>query len=235
MPTPLSIPVGALVRERPARAQFFDRYSVDYCCGGARTLEEACHAAGADADEVLTGLQAFDATPAAVVEPDLGALSVEALLDHILETHHVYLKEELEALGALVEKVSVRHGNAHPELHEVTTVYSGLAAELAMHLRKEEEILFPAIRALAAGDTPTGPGCGVEGPVRVMELEHEEAGAALARLRELTDDYRPPDDACNSWRAMLDRLARLEADTHRHIHKENCVLHPQALALAGAR
>ena len=232
MTTTLSMPVGALVRERPARAMVLDRYQVDYCCGGARSLQEACAAAGADAAVVAAALAAFDATPEAAAEPDLGTWSVEELLDHILETHHVYLKSELDPLGDLVEKVARRHGAAHPELLEVATVYFGLAEELAMHLRKEEEILFPTIRALATGATPVGP-CGVEGPIQVMEREHEEAGAAMARLRELTAGYAVPDEACNSWRAMLARLEAFEADTHRHIHKENNVLHPQALSLAG--
>ena len=225
--------VGELVRERPARARVFDRFHIDYCCGGGRPLAEACARAGADAAEVQAALAAFDATAAADTDPDLGAMPLPDLLDAIEASHHAYLKDELPRLSALATKVANRHGERHPRLGELSREVQALAAELLLHLRKEEEVLFPWIRTLCAGgDHPLHCGGDVSAPISVMEAEHETTGAALARIRELTDDFTPLPEACNSWRALYAGLEQLVADTHRHIHKENCVVHPRALALA---
>ena len=163
-------------------------------------------------------------------------LPLPELLDHILETHHVFLKEELPRLTALSAKVGRRHGPNHSQLVELDTVVQALAAELLMHLRKEEEVLFPWIRRLctesSANEQAGGCGGTVAAPIAVMEEEHEGAGAALLKIRELAGDFQIPEEACNSWRALYAGLEALEADTHRHIHKENCAVHPRALALA---
>ena len=219
-----------MVVERPQRSRVFDRLHIDYCCGGKRTLEEACAKRGLDLKAVLAELEAFDAeaeTPGDAVRP--ANLTMTELADDIERTHHAYLREELPRLGGLVKKVAAVHGQAHPWLTGLTTVYAELVAELEPHMLKEEQILFPMIRELDQAATAPSFHCGSVGnPIRMMEMEHQNAGAALDRIREMTTDYEIPEDACNSFRAMLSGLEHLEADLHLHIHKENEILFPKA-------
>ena len=222
--------VGQMVVERPQRSRVFDRLHIDYCCGGKRTLEEACTKRGLDLKTVIAELEAFDAEAEAqgdAVRP--ANLTMTELADDIERTHHAYLREELPRLGGLVKKVSAVHGQAHPWLTGLTSVYAKLVAELEPHMLKEEQILFPLIRELDQATTTPSFHCGSVGnPIRMMEMEHQNAGAALDRIREMTTDYEIPEGACNSFRAMLSGLEHLEADLHLHIHKENEILFPKA-------
>ena len=222
--------VGQMVVERPQRSRVFDRLHIDYCCGGKRTLEEACTKRGLDLKTVIAELEAFDAEAEAqgdAVRP--ANLTMTELADDIERTHHAYLREELPRLGGLVKKVSAVHGQAHPWLTGLTSVYAELVAELEPHMLKEEQILFPLIRELDQATTAPSFHCGSVGnPIRMMEMEHQNAGAALDRIREMTTDYEIPEGACNSFRAMLSGLEHLEADLHLHIHKENEILFPKA-------
>ena len=222
--------VGQMVVERPQRSRVFDRLHIDYCCGGKRTLEQACARRGLDLKEVLAKLEAFDAE--AEAQPDAvrpADLTMTELADDIERTHHSYLREELPRLGGLVKKVSAVHGQAHPWLTGLPSVYAALVAELEPHMLKEEQILFPMIRELDQATTAPSFHCGSVGtPIRVMEMEHQNAGDALDRIREMTTDYEIPEDACNSFRAMLSGLEHLAADLHLHIHKENEILFPKA-------
>lgn len=222
--------VGQMVVERPQRSRVFDRLHIDYCCGGKRTLEEACTKRGLDLKTVLAELEAFDAE--ANTQPDAvrpANLTMTELADDIERTHHAYLREELPRLADLVKKVSAVHGQAHPWLSGLTSVYAELVAELEPHMLKEEQILFPMIRELDQAATAPSFHCGSVGnPIRMMEMEHQNAGAALDRMREMTTDYEIPEGACNSFRAMLSGLEHLEADLHLHIHKENEILFPKA-------
>ena len=222
--------VGQMVVERPQRSRVFDRLHIDYCCGGKRTLEEACAKRGLDLKAVIAELEAFDAEAEAqgdAVRP--ANLTMTELADDIERTHHAYLREELPRLGSLVKKVSAVHGQAHPWLTGLTSVYAELVAELEPHMLKEEQILFPLIRELDQAATAPSFHCGSVGnPIRMMEMEHQNAGAALDRIREMTTDYEIPEGACNSFRAMLSGLEHLEADLHLHIHKENEILFPKA-------
>ena len=219
-----------MVVERPQRSRVFDRLHIDYCCGGKRTLEEACTKRGLDLKTVIAELEAFDAEAEAqgdAVRP--ANLTMTELADDIERTHHAYLREELPRLGDLVKKVSAVHGQAHPWLTGLTSVYAELVAELEPHMLKEEQILFPLIRELDQATTTPSFHCGSVGnPIRMMEMEHQNAGAALDRIREMTTDYEIPEGACNSFRAMLSGLEHLEADLHLHIHKENEILFPKA-------
>ncbi len=222
--------VGQMVVERPQRSRVFDRLHIDYCCGGKRTLEEACAKRGLDLKAVLAELEALDAE--AEAQPDAvrpADLTMTELADDIERTHHAYLREELPRLGDLVKKVSAVHGQAHPWLTGLSSVYAELVAELGPHMLKEEQILFPMIRELDQAATAPSFHCGSIGnPIRMMEMEHRNAGDALDRMRELTNDYEIPEGACNSFRAMLTGLEHLEADLHLHIHKENEILFTKA-------
>ena len=224
--------VGQLVTDRPGRARIFESLGIDYCCGGRRRLDTACESSGVSADTVISELE-VELAGGAGAEPDPSRLSMTALCDQIERTHHTFLRNELPHLHQRMEKVAAKHGTRDPRLLELQSVLASFTAEIASHMTKEEGILFPLIRALEAGDQPaaaplTGCAMGVNGPIQVMEAEHEQAGAALARMRFLTDDFTPPGAACLTHQALLAGLADLEQDMHRHVHKENNILFPRA-------
>lgn len=223
--------LAELVTERPGRSRVFESFGLDYCCNGDRSLEQACASIGQDVEPVLKKLQYFDATDD-TVEPDFGNMGPTELYEHIVETHHVYLKGELPPLAELIDKVARVHAENHPWLGQMRRVALDLFHELDAHLMKEERILFPMIKQLEEATAAPQFHCGsIENPIHVMEMEHDGAGEALAKLRKLTNDYTVPEGGCTSFRAMMDRLEALEYDLHRHIHKENSLLHPKAKAL----
>ncbi len=217
-----------LVTARPGLAARLDRLGLDYCCGGQRRLGDAVAEAGLDLGDVLDEFASADVAAEAV---DWADMSPAALVDHLEATHHTYLHDALPRLQGLVDKVTSVHGERHPELGEVRVVFADLRADLEPHLMKEERILFPMIRELAAATEAPAFHCGsLANPIKVMLAEHDTAGDLLARLRTLTAGYAVPDDGCASYRALYDGLAELEADTHLHVHKENNVLFPAVLA-----
>jgi regulator of cell morphogenesis and NO signaling len=228
--------VGELVRQVPNRARVFESHKIDYCCGGKVSLARACEKRGIDAGEVLKQLAANDSAARDQPIVDADAMTLTELADHIEQTHHAYLREELPRLEFMTEKVSRVHGDKEPRLLQVREAFVALKAELEPHMMKEERVLFPIIRQLEAATTTPEFHCGsVANPIRQMEHEHDQAGDALAIIREATDDFVPPEWACNTYRAMIDTLEKLEADMHQHIHKENNVLFPKAIELETAR
>ncbi len=227
--------VGELVAARPQLARIFESLGIDYCCGGKQTFAAACARLSLEVGTTITLLEtagaAFAAGPA---EVDAAAMGLGQLADHIVSTHHAYLKQELPRLAEMADRVATKHGWRDARLSEVAGAVLDLAAEMTEHMRKEETILFPLVRQIEAGTTG-GFHCGsIANPIRQMEAEHESAGNLTARLRELTDGFTPNTEACNTHRALLAGLAEFEADLHRHVHKENNVLFPRTLARAAA-
>jgi regulator of cell morphogenesis and NO signaling len=233
--TSSSVSIGDLVTEKPGRSRVFEKFGVDYCCRGNQTLEDACAADGKDLAAILAALAEFDAAADPSDEPDCDAMSLCELVDHLEATHHQYLKDELPPLAELIEKVFRVHGRNHEWIGTLRRIYRDLSAELSAHLDKEEMVLFPMIRELERSTAKPSFHCGSVGnPIHVMEMEHDTAGEQLAAMRKLASDYVAPEDACNSFRAMFERLEAMEYDIHRHIHKENSILHPKARALEEA-
>lgn len=229
--TPLSErTVGEIVAERPSQARIFQAFGIDFCCQGGRTLREACTLKGIEIESVLEQLEAGSAEKAEP-ENNPALLPPVELIKYIVENHHEYLRNELPRLQAMSERVSKVHGGHTASLDEVYWIFCEMADELAGHMVKEERILFPEIQALCAGEAVLMP---LEGPVAVMLQEHQDAGGALARIRQLTNGFTAPPEACNTYRALFAGLAELEEDLHRHIHLENSVLFPQALAMSNA-
>ncbi|MBU6454988.1 MAG: iron-sulfur cluster repair di-iron protein [Cyanobacteria bacterium REEB67] len=223
--------VGLLVAAQPLRAAVFDRFGIDFCCGGKQTLLDACEKAGIGTESVIAGLAENDARAAMQDAPDswLNA-SLTELTKHIEQTHHAYLKVELPRLQALAEKVARVHGAKDSRLIEVAAVFSAMKEEIEQHTAKEDNILFPYMRQLDQGKgIPRAPFGTVANPVRCMESEHNDAGQALINLRVLTDQYKAPESACSSWLALLAGLAHLDQDLRTHIHKENSILFPRAI------
>lgn len=221
--------VGDIVAGYPMLASVFEDIGIDYCCGGKKTLGDACRDKGLNPQSVLATLAQPPRTEPTADTTDMG---LTELADHIEQTHHAYLRSEFSRLNDLTSKVASVHGDQNPRLHQVSETCRALIAELSDHMMKEEQILFPLVRQLDASDTAPTFHCGsLANPIDQMESEHSQAGAALERLRELTDGFTPPDGACNTYHAMLDALAQLERDLHLHIHKENNVLFPRALKM----
>ena len=222
MKIPNDAPVGKIAAEYPLATRVFARHGIDFCCGGGKPIAEVCQANGLNTqvilDEIEDELSVVEVDPKRWDEADL-----DTLIDHILVTYHRPLAEELPRLELMAQKVFVVHGERQPNiLEELLATFLRLKTELESHMMKEEQILFPMIRQ--------GRGSHAAGPVAVMEHEHESAGEALERLRELTNGYEVPEGACNTWRALWHGLADLEGSLHQHIHLENNILFPRALA-----
>jgi regulator of cell morphogenesis and NO signaling len=230
--------VRELALENPAATRVFEKLGIDYCCGGTRSLQEACRTANLNIDEVLHSLaKACDAVPA--VEKDWQIEPILALINHIMETHHKYTREEITRLGPLFAKVCGVHGKNHPELLEIAATFDDLAGELGAHLMKEEMILFPylaAMEAAVSGNAPiaSAPFGSVQHPISMMEHEHDSAGSALRAMRQASDGYSAPADACLSYQTLYKALATLEADLHQHIHLENNILFPRVVRMERA-
>lgn len=225
--------VGELVRAVPARSRIFENLGIDYCCGGKKPLSEVCRAKGLDPATVVAMLSALDTTSDdTLADPD--RMTLAELCDHIERAHHDYLREELPRLDFMTRKVAAVHGDHEPRLREVRRVFETFQTEFASHTEEEEKQVFPAIRQLEStnGDKAALV-ASLQSAFAKLESEHQNAGAALERLVELTDHHTPPDWACNTFRALYDALARLERNMHQHVHKENNVLFPRALALGG--
>ena len=227
--------VGSIVAQQPALSRVFEQAGIDYCCGGKIPLDQACQKKGIDPQQLLNTLEKAAAV-AGPADVDAAAMSLTGLVDHIESSHHAYLKSELPRLDAMTQKVATVHGEHDARLAQIRDTYAGLAAEMTSHMMKEEQILFPMVRQLEASPTLPAFHCGsLANPIRQMELEHDQAGSALAKMRELSDRFTPPDWACNTYRAMLDAIAHLEHDLHQHVHKENNILFPRAIAFEAAR
>lgn len=231
-PFTLETTVGAMVAQRPALARIFEKLGIDYCCGGKKPLAELALARGLDPVTVLAMLDAA-VLDAGAPEVDVSGLTLTQLADHIEQTHHEYVKAELPRLVEMADRVARKHAWRDDRLKEMAETVTILANEMFSHMAKEERILFPLVRQLEAGAADGAfHGGSIANPIRQMEDEHDFAGRAVARLRELTDGFRPDENACNTHRALLGGLEEFEADLHRHVHKENNVLFPRALALA---
>ncbi len=232
-------PVGEIVAHFPGASRLFERYAIDYCCGGRLPLANACAARGLDPLALIAELSE------AVTRADLKELRdwtaepLADLIEHILVAYHAPLRAELPRLARLAGRALERHGNdGMLPFEAIAGQIAELEAELESHMLKEERVLFPAVRRLeaAAGGalTPVAEPCGsIAFPIQAMEHEHAEAGAHLAELRRITRGYEVPAGACNTVTALVEGLAEFETELHRHIHLENEILFPRALTLSG--
>ena len=221
--------VGEIVAADWRAAAIFEEYGIDFCCGGRRTLADACRLSGTDAAALQRALAQLASS--APVE-DASAWSIDQLLDHIIETHHTYVRAALPRILRYLSKLTHVHGTRHPELARIFEEFEVLGRDLLQHLRKEEGVLFPYIRELGEhglpGPSPFGT---VENPIRMMEREHEGAGRQLNEIRRLSGNYTAPPDGCATYRICFEELRRFEHDLHRHVHLEDNILFPRAVAL----
>ena len=227
--------VREIALEQPTAIRVFEKFGIDYCCGGRKPLAEACAVGNLEIDSVIAALEAAAKKPGTDVE-NWADRSLESLSSYIVATHHAYVKRELPRLAQLAQKVVNRHGSTKPELPVIATTLMQLDEELTQHLVKEEAILFPYIAGLEQSvsmGTPKPHSCfgTVANPIAMMTQEHDAAGTLIAEIHRLSGNFTTPEDACPTFHAFYDGLREFEQDLHTHIHLENNILFPRALAL----
>jgi regulator of cell morphogenesis and NO signaling len=216
-------------------AAVFHKYGIDFCCGGGKTLSEVCRAKKLEESAVAGEISRACAGDGAA--PRYSDWQADDLARYIVSRHHAYCRDALPVIAAHTRKLAKVHGPANPELVEIADIFEDVCEEMDTHMIKEEQIFFPYIERLAAARRTglamaAAPFGDVSNPIRVMEQEHEHAGAAMARIRELARDYAVPEHGCMTWRITLQELEAFEQDLHTHVHLENNVLFPMARALA---
>jgi regulator of cell morphogenesis and NO signaling len=235
----MTIPETTTVREiavaHPEAIRVFEKFGIDYCCGGRKPLAQACQERAVDTAAVLASLAAVQQADTREAE-DWSRASLGTICAHIAGTHHNYVRTELPRIAAFAQKVVSRHGADRPELPEIQQLVAEIGEELLPHLNKEEMVLFPYIRNLEESLETCGPrslGCfgTVRNPIQVMMAEHDAAGEIMARMRELSGGFTPPLGACPTYRGFYQALAEFEQDLHQHIHLENNILFPRAIEL----
>jgi len=227
--------IGEYVAEDFRTAAVFSKYGIDFCCKGHRTLEEVCSAKGLDIT-ILQGEISSVLNTKGDGGIDFKSWPTDLLIDYIEKTHHRYVEEKTPTLLQFLDKLCKVHGNAHPELFEIYDLFKGCAGELAQHMKKEEFILFPFIKRLVSAamhnETIEMPPFGtVDNPIAMMKHEHDAEGERFRKIVELTDNYTPPADACNTYKVTFAMLQEFEQDLHKHIHLENNILFPKAQEL----
>ena len=237
MPASVNQTVKDLALQVRGATRVFETVGIDYCCGGGRSLEDACAVAGVNAAEMLYALNRLEAgMDKSAGGPDFAAMKLEDLIEHIVDTHHAFTVRELGRLEQLLAKVRAKHERNHPELADVDYAFSKLVLDLLPHMHKEERMLFPYIVAIERARAnnravPPPPFITVQNPIRVMMMEHDTAGDFLREIRAATANFEIPDGACMSFQALYEGLEDLERDLHQHIHLENNLLFPRAAEL----
>jgi regulator of cell morphogenesis and NO signaling len=228
--------LGEMVAKDLRKAQIFKKYGLDFCCGGKKTVKEACAAKGIDVTKVEAELQQSDYISVASRPLPYNDWSIDFLADYIVNTHHSYVRKTLPDIMSYAEKVMKVHSSNHPELLKVYEIVNLVQMELTSHMMKEERILFPYIKTLVTAEkegameseSPFGT---VQNPVNMMEMEHEVVGEYLDDIRNITNNYLLPADACTTYQLLFQMLNAFEDDLHMHIHLENNILFPKAVAM----
>lgn len=228
-----NLSLAEIVTSKPEAAVVFEKYNLDFCCGGKKKLSEALKNDFDKLKEVTAQLEKIfkDKTSP---ENDFSKFSLTQLVDYILKNHHSYVKENLPLIQQHLEKVSLKHGDAYPQMKRIKVLFDEIKRDLEQHMMKEEVILFPRIKKLESSVNERNlaeENLILKGPIDVMEYEHETAGKIMEEIKTLSNNYTPPGNACTTFRLSLDELKLFENDLHRHVHLENNILFPKALTL----
>ncbi len=226
--------IGEIVARNFHAAQIFESFGLDFCCGGKKSISDACREKKLDPDNVITelskmGEQSFN--PQRFEEWD-----IDFLIDYIINNHHTYVIKAIPKILNHLQKVSSAHKEKHPEILLIQGTFRELSEELMNHLQKEEKMLFPYAKKLNLSfknslEIPMAPFGAVENPLRVLESEHESAGKMSALINKLSSNYTPPEDACGTFKVLYYELKEFENDLHTHVHLENNILFPKALEM----
>ena len=220
--------LAQIVTDHYQAAEVFEKYGLDFCCKGKRSLETACQEKQLPLDNVMAELE--ESMKGEEDIADFNAMSLTQLADFIVRVHHTYVKFNLPQIFSYVHRVASKHGHKHPEMIEVFELVAVLRKEMEEHMMKEEQILFPRIKQLEVKQTLESLKQ-LESPIGAMEDDHELVGGVTQKIRELTENYTPPVDACTTYKLALASLQAFETDLHQHVHLENNILFPKAIEL----
>ncbi len=227
--------IGKFVADNFRTASVFQKYGIDFCCKGGRTISEVCENKNISADELISEL-----SEVSDLDPDQNTnyqnWDLDLLSDHIEKKHHRYVEKSIPALKQFLEKLCKVHGENHPELFEIYEQFSLAAGELAAHMKKEELILFPYIRKIATAKNSNAsyelpPFGSVQNPINIMMSEHDTEGERFRKIAELSNNYSTPADGCTTYKVAFNLLKEFEEDLHLHIHLENNILFPKSIEL----
>ena len=229
--------LAQIVTNNYKAASIFEKHHLDFCCKGKRTLEQACSESDIKIEEVIEQLEKVGETNGS--KTNYNELSLAQLSEHIVSTHHNYVKNEMPALLGYLQKVASKHGDRHPEMNKVFQIFGAVKEEMEFHMQKEEMVLFPRIKdienQIQEGKKVVVSSSYLQSPINMMEEEHDHAGSMLAEIRNLTNNYNPPADACTTYQLSFASLQAFELDLHRHVHLENNILFPKALKMFGSQ
>ena len=223
--------LAVIVSSNHSTVPVLEKYHLDFCCKGKRTLADACKEKGLPVETITAELNNATA-PAGALKMPFNQMTAEQLISYILIHHHFYVKQSMPTILSHLQKVAAKHGSAYPFMLEVYDIFSEIKDEMTAHMQKEESILFPGIKEVEArqnsAHTRQHDDAYISAPIEAMELEHDHAGELLYKIRELTNNYMPPADACTTFTVSLAELKAFEEDLHKHVHLENNLLFPLA-------
>ena len=227
--------IGELVSKDFRKAEVFKKFGLDFCCGGKKTLTKACNEKGLDAVQIEKELKEIEEQPKKSSQ-DYNQWELDFLVDYIVNTHHKYITQSIPVIFEYTQKVAKVHGDRHPEAIEIANTFLKVVDEINRHMMKEENVLFPYIKLLASDKkqriplkpSPFGT---IQNPIKMMEMEHDEVGNLMSNINKLSNNYTPPSNACTTFRLSYAKLNEFEEDLHQHIHLENNILFPKAIAL----
>jgi len=227
--------IGELVAADYRKAEVFRKFGLDFCCGGKKSLKDACNEKGIEEKEVEVALSEVE-NQSKNVQHDFNSWEIDFLTDYIINVHHKYVKENVSMLFEYSDKVANRHGNNHPEVIRIAQLYQLTAEELKAHMEKEEKMLFPYIKQLVAtknenGSLENSAFGNIKNPINMMMVEHESVGEYMKEIHKISNAFNPPADACSSYQVLYSKLDEFEKDLHQHIHLENNILFPKAIEL----
>jgi regulator of cell morphogenesis and NO signaling len=229
--------LAQIVNNNHRAASVFEKYHLDFCCKGKRTLQQACHEKDLKIEDVLADLETTEQSSSDKVTINYDTLSLAQLSEYIVMTHHSYVKKEMPQILSYLQKVAAKHGEHHPELLKIFELFAAVKEEMEQHMQKEELILFPRIKEMenmvVEGNEIRINHTYLKSPINMMEQEHDHAGEMLAEINKLTNNYNPPADACTTYKLSFAALQAFEMDLHQHVHLENNILFPKALQLFG--
>ncbi|MEZ4855335.1 MAG: iron-sulfur cluster repair di-iron protein [Gelidibacter sp.] len=227
--------IGQFVAEDYRTASVFTKYGIDFCCKGDRTIEEVCDKKNIDSAELISELDAI-LNASTNQSIDYKSWPLDLLAEYIEKKHHRYVEEKTPIIRQFLDKLCKVHGERHPELFEINALFIATSRALGAHMKKEELILFPFIKKMVKAKIDGTPIQSpqfetIESPITMMKQDHEDEGERFRKIVELTDNYTPPSDACNTYKVTFAMLDEFEKDLHLHIHLENNILFPEAIKL----
>jgi regulator of cell morphogenesis and NO signaling len=231
----LELSLSEIVKNDFHAAAVFEKFNLDFCCRGNKTISETCKIKGINSEEVINELQSLQSNNE-MFESKYTEWDLSFLIDYIINNHHEYVRRMIPVISMHLDKVASVHGKNHPEMNEVKEKYNVVYKDLKQHMLKEEQILFPYIKQMVKANKEESksepPFFGtVKNPITMMKNEHQAAGDEMYDIRNLTNNYNPPEDACSTFKVLLKELKEFEEDLHKHVHLENNILFPKSIIL----